>query len=198
MRINFVLIDAENVKPEFLEKLRAEHFRVILFVSAKHDRIRFDVANAMHSLGANGRYVKITNVGPNALDFHIAFYIGRLSLEHPGSYFHIITKDKGFDALIKHLREGKIFCSRWESVLDIPLVSVNGKVSSKQRAVDYYAKRISSSKTRPATVKTLHSSIHAHFLKLLSTEEVGEVVVALSTSRHIVVDGTKVSYPKKT
>ena len=41
MRTNFVLIDSENVKPEYIEKLQHEHFRVIVFVGANlKSRIR--------------------------------------------------------------------------------------------------------------------------------------------------------------
>ena len=46
------------------------------------------------------------------MDFHIAFYIGRLSKEEPGSEFHIVSKDKGFDPLVQHLRSLKIKASR--------------------------------------------------------------------------------------
>ena len=34
MRTNFVLIDSENVKPEHIEKLKHEHFRVVVFLGA--------------------------------------------------------------------------------------------------------------------------------------------------------------------
>ena len=99
MRTNFVLIDSENVKPDYIEKLKQEHFRVIIFVGANLKRLEFPIVNAVQSLGSNGSYVQISNHGPSALDFHIAYYIGRLSAAHPDAYFHIISKDKGFDPL---------------------------------------------------------------------------------------------------
>jgi PIN domain-containing protein len=77
VRTNFVLIDSENVKPEYIEKLKHEHFRVVVFVGASLKR----------------------------LDYHIAYYIGKLSASHPDAHFHIISKAKGFDPLIKHLNE---------------------------------------------------------------------------------------------
>jgi hypothetical protein len=69
VRTNFVLIDSENVKPEHIEKLKHEHFRVVLFTSQK--RLDFSIIKAIHSLGSNGDYVQISGSGPNALDFHI-------------------------------------------------------------------------------------------------------------------------------
>ena len=133
MRTNFVLIDSENVKPEYIEKLKHEHFRVVVFVGANLKQLNFSVVNAVHSLGSNGSYVQISSHGPSALDFHIAYYIGKLSAAYPDAYFHIISKDKGFDPLIKHLMDQKILCSRWASVLEIPLVKSLDQVPSRQR-----------------------------------------------------------------
>ena len=82
MRTNSVLIDSENLKPEYFEKLNHEHFRVVLFVGANLKRLNFPIVNAVQSLGSNGSYVQISTHGPNALDFHIAYYIGKLSAAH--------------------------------------------------------------------------------------------------------------------
>ena len=135
--------------------------------------------------------------GPDALDFHIAYYIGRLSAAHPDAYFHIISKDKGFDPLIKHLKSQKIFCSRSTSVLEIPAVKSTDKLSPKQRAADFYAKRIASAKAPPATVMSLQSAILFHFHQILSVEEVAEVLEALIAAGNVVVNGEKVVYPNR-
>ena len=195
MRTNFVLIDSENVKPEYLEKLKHDHFRVVVFVGANLKRLDFPIANAMQSLGSNGSYVIISSHGSSALDFHIAYYIGKLSAAHPDAYFHIISKDRGFDPLIQHLKDQKIFCSRWASVLEIPLVKVMDKLPSSQRAEDFYKKRIASTKARPATVLSLQSTILSHFQKALSAEEVAEVLKELKAAGRVVVNGKKVAYP---
>ncbi|HEU4479835.1 MAG TPA: PIN domain-containing protein, partial [Pyrinomonadaceae bacterium] len=197
VRTNFVLIDSENVKPEFIEKLKHEHFQVVVFVGANLKRLDFPIVNALQSLGFNGSYVQISNHGPSALDFHIAYYLGKLSVAHPDAYFHIISKDKGFDPLIKHLKNQKIFCSRWESVLEIPLVKSANKVPSRQRATDFYKMRIASAKSRPATVTSLHSAILSHFHRMLSEQEVAEVLKALTAAGHVVLNGRKVTYPDR-
>jgi PIN domain len=197
VRINFVLIDSENVKPKYIEKLKHEHFRVVVFVGASLKRLDFPIVHAVHSLGPNGSYVQISGHGSSALDFHIAYYIGKLSAAHPGAYFHIISKDKGFDPLIKHLKEQQIFCSRSPSVLEIPLVKSTNKLPPKQRAADFYERRIASAQARPGTVKSLQSAILSHFHKVLSTEEVAEVLEALTAGGHIVINGKKVTYPDR-
>ena len=197
MRINFVLIDSENVKPEYIEKLRHEHFRVVVFLGANLKRLDFPTVAAVQSLGSNASYVQISSHGSSALDFHIAYYIGKLSATHPGAYFHIISNDKGFDPLIRHLKNQQIFCSRSASVLEIPLVKSTDKLPPRQRAADFYEKRIASAQARPATVKSLQSAILSHFHKVLSMEEVAEVLKALTAAGHVVVNGKKVAYPRR-
>ena len=197
MRSNFVLIDSENVKPEYIEKLKHEHVRVVVFVGANLKRLDFSIVNAVQSLGFNGSYVQISSHGPGALDFHIAYYLGKLSAAHPDAYFHIISKDKGFDPLIKHLKDIKIFCSRWASVLEIPLVKSTDKLSPRERAADFYKARIASSKSRPATVTSLRSAILSHFHRVLSVQEAAEVLEALTAAGHVVLNGKKVAYPHR-
>jgi len=197
MRTNIVLIDSENVKPESIEKLKLEHFRVIVFVGANQKRIDFSAAAAVQSLGSNGSYVQVVGNGPNALDFHIAYYIGRLAVAYPDAYFHIISRDKGFDPLIKHLKEQKIFCSRSASIMDIPLVKSTEYLPPEALAADFYEKRLIPLKSRPATIKTLQHAILSHFYKLLSPEDVGSVIEALTEAGHIVINGTKVAYPDR-
>lgn len=194
MRTNIVLIDSENVQPDSIEKLRQDHFRVLVFVGANQKRIDLAIVKAVQALGANGEYVQISGNGPNALDFHIAFYIGKYSAEYPDAYFHIISKDKGFDPLIKHLKDQRIFCSRSASVSEIPLVKSANKLSPKDRAADFFEKCIVPSKNRPATVKRLHNSIYSYFHKVFPEEEVSSVVEALKVAGNITVNGQKVAY----
>ena len=97
MRKNVVLIDYESVQPESIDVLLQDHFSVMLFLGSNLTKIPFELAVAMQRMGSRAEYIKISGNGPNALDFHIAFYIGQMSGLDPAAYFHIISKDKGFD-----------------------------------------------------------------------------------------------------
>ena len=79
MPTNYVLIDFENVQPKNLEVLSRHPFKVLVFVGASQTKVPYDLAEAMQQLGENARYIKIGGNGNNALDFHIAFYVGELS-----------------------------------------------------------------------------------------------------------------------
>ena len=194
VRTNYVLIDYESVQPADLSALMHEHFRVVVFLGAHQSKIAYETAAALQRMGSNAEYVKISGAGPNALDFHIAFYIGRLAAKEPEAYFHIISKDTGFDPLISHLKTLKIRSLRVKKVSDIPILKAGNAKSTPDRIaviLDYLGKRGAS---KPRTVATLTSTIGALFLKHLSDDEVSALLKALQELGHMSVAGNKVSY----
>src|SRR5450759_3842883 len=74
VRSNVVLIDFENVQPASLQALEHERYRVVVFVGATQVRLPFEIVSAIQRMGDRAEYVRISGTGPNALDFHIAFY----------------------------------------------------------------------------------------------------------------------------
>jgi hypothetical protein len=120
MTSNFILVDFENVQPAILASVAQAKFGVIVFVGASQTKVPFEMAAALQPMGADAAYVKISGNGKNALDFHIAFWIGQLSARYPSAAFHIISKDNGFDPLIAHLKERGISAARWPGISEIP------------------------------------------------------------------------------
>lgn len=104
MRTNIVLIDSENVQPDSIERLKQDHFKVVVFVGSNQKRIDISVVKAVQALG---------------------------------------------------------------------------------------------SKNRPGTVTKLKNAVAAHFLKMLSEEEVSAIINAMQVSGRIVVNGAKVTYPER-
>jgi hypothetical protein len=86
VRTNYVLIDYENVQPHTLPGLEADHFKVVLCVGANQTKLPYEFAFAMQKLGTRAEYIKSSSNGSNALDFHIAFYLGHLVAQDPGGY----------------------------------------------------------------------------------------------------------------
>lgn len=198
MKTNYVLIDYENVQPKTLAALKGEHaFKVYLFVGANQAKVIFEVAEAMQALGEHAHYVKIAGNGPNALDFHVAYYIGRLAAQDANAFFHIISKDSGFDPLIKHLKAQKVFACRSKDVDEIPMLKAGqvakaGKVEDKLDLILANLRQRGAAK--PRTIKTLTSTIQALFSKQLTEDDVRSLIEALKVAGHISLDGTKVSY----
>ena len=211
MNMNYVLIDLENIQPEHLSVLAGQNFKVLVFVGQNQSKISFDLVSAVQHLGKNAEYIKIQGNGPNALDFHIAFYIGQFSAENSDSHFHIISKDKGFDPLIKHLESKKIRVHRHKAISEIPLpkpakakkVSQGSKAASStikaeniQKIVEFLTARGSA---KPRKLKTLSNSINALFSKSLTENELKALIDELVKRGVVIVSNnqTNVSYQLK-
>lgn len=194
MRTNYVLIDYENVQPTSLAVLDAEHFRVLVFVGASQSKLSFETAIALQKLGANAEYVKIAGNGSNALDFHIAFYIGRLSALDPTAFFHIISKDTGFDPLIQHLKQRKLHVFRLTDIANIPLLKVADSKSLPERVSLLVAHLQPRGTSKPRTLKTLTSTINSLFQKQLSEAEVAALIEALQAKKFITLNESGITY----
>lgn len=193
--VNYVLIDYENVQPDMAELMAPEVFRLLVFVGASQTRVDFALADLLATKANGSRFVKISGNGRNALDFHIAFTLGQLGLQEPGAYFHVISKDTGMDPLIQHMQKQGMKVCRRVQLQDIDVVrkatsltSVDEKLSI---AMEYLIKRGSQ---RPASRKTLASSISALFQPKLSAEMADEMLQQLEQQGVFCMEGTKVLY----
>jgi len=188
------LVDYENVQPSALALLEVEHFKVFVFVGASQTKVGFEAAAALQRMGKQAEYVKIAGNGSNALDFHIAYFIGQLAAADPTGYFHIISKDTGFDPLIQYLKTKKVFAGRVRDVTDIPLVKAANSKSPTEKLDVVVANLRQRGASRPRTVKTLSSTISSLFQKQLSSEELDALISDLQKKGYVTVNQTKVSY----
>jgi len=120
MQTTYVLIDFENVQVKSLALLKGEHFQVKVFLGPKNARLPVDLVLAMHDLGPRADYIMLGVSGANALDFHITYYLGKLTAEDPQGQFYIVSKDTGFDSLIKHLLGKGLYCKRVAAIEQMP------------------------------------------------------------------------------
>ncbi|WP_316365264.1 PIN domain-containing protein [Candidatus Thiodiazotropha sp. CDECU1] len=197
MEVNYVLIDFENVQPKNLEILSRHPFKILVFVGANQTKVSFDLASAMQTLGSDAKYIKIAGNGPNALDFHIAFYIGELASKDQSAHFNIISKDKGFDPLVAHLKTRGFKVQRSSDLAEIPILRVSGDTSTDEKISTIVTNLISRGQARPRKVKTLQNTINTLFTKKLDNEEMQKVVSTLSQQKYIQINDGNVSYNLK-
>lgn len=215
MKTHYVLIDYENVHVKSLALLQGGKFRVKVFLGPKNSRLPVELVLAMKELGDKADYILLETSSANALDFHITYYIGALSAADPEGIFYIISKDTGFDSLLKHLQLKKIHCKRSISIEQMPcfvtpaLVAVevprlqpipakakkatvrgNSEVLVTKALTDLIKRK----KARPSTTKKLLSTIHAKCGKAVPASEIEAVLKELIKRGYVVVSGSKVSY----
>lgn len=194
MPTNYVFIDFENVHPGNLEVLQRHPFKVFVFVGANQTKIPFKLAEAMQKLGESGKYIKIAGNGNNALDFHIAYYIGELSAKEPGAFFHIISKDTGFDPLIRHLKSRSIRVQREKDLEEIPVLRLSN-TTSKDEKIEAIVKNLAGrGQSRPRKIKTLSNTINSLFTENLTESQLSSLVEELRSRKYIGVNNGNVSY----
>lgn len=206
MKTHFYLIDLENVQPSQLELLRGD-VRIKIFLGQLQTKIPVDLAAAIQAHGPAAEYVKVSGNGPNALDFHVAYYLGRLAVEFPDAVFHIISKDTGFDPLVAHLKSRKISCERSADVKaavkppvptpPVPKPPIEPKTAKAptdplERAQAYLA---SLKGAKPAKLAALRNALKAHLGGSLTEAELDVLLKKLQKANLLrVEDGGKVSY----
>jgi hypothetical protein len=205
----FVLIDYENLHPRNLELLKQFHCKIKLFLSSSQARMPLETVKSLQVFGEDVEYIQITGTGPNALDFHIAYYLGRMALQHPAAEFYVLSKDTGFDPLMLHIRHSNVSCNRVTSVEQIIGVKTPKAkaVAKKATAVtktdsDSIQSRIDKvcanltkrPNARPRTLKSLRSTVHALFLKKLPAPELDALMQELEKQAVIVVTDGKLTY----
>jgi hypothetical protein len=194
LKTNYILIDFENVQPMNVAILRGHSMKLIVFVGANQKNISFELVTAIQTLGEDASYQKISGNGSNALDFHIAFYIGELAAKDPNAFFHIISRDKGFDPLIAHMRERKIFALRHKDLSEIPFVRILNTNSLDEKIDAISASLSSRGSSRPRKVKTLANTVNALFMKTLDEAAQSAIISELQRRKHITINDQTVSY----
>jgi len=194
----YVLVDFENVQPKNLEILKEHPFRVLVFIGSNQAKLPRHVVVPMQALGEKAKYVEIAGSGPNALDFHIAYYIGELATREPDAHFHIISRDKGFDPLILYLRNRKkIHIRRETDLAEIPELRIPD-TTSRDEQIDAIVRNLRQrGHSRPRKVKTLQNTINTLFTKKLDQAELDAITGELRKRKLIEVKQNNVSYRLK-
>ena len=193
----YVFVDFENVQPKNLELLKGHPFQVLVFIGANQTRFPRHFVVPMQALGDQASYVEIEGSGPNALDFHIAYYIGEVATREPGADFHVISKDRGFDPLIRHLSSRGVNVRRENDLAEIPEMRIP-ETTSLDEQIDAIVKNLRGrGHSRPRKVKTLQNTINTLFAKKLDQAELDSIIAELKKRKLIAVNQNNVSYKLK-
>jgi len=119
-----ILVDFENVQPSAADiaLVRGDDLRLAIFRGPGQMKYAADVAEAWQPLGANLSFIRCAKAGRNAVDMHIAFYLGELvaSAGRDGASarprFVIVSRDTDFDPLLLHIRAQGFDATRVASI----------------------------------------------------------------------------------
>jgi hypothetical protein len=162
--VNHVFVDYENVHAVDPTIIGSKTVHVTLLLGAKKTKLDATVVEKLMQHAATVEMIRLTSSGRNALDFTLAYYLGRAVLADPCGHFHIVSKDKGYDALIEHLRGKHIFARRHEDFTTLTS-SATAKPSAATSSVATLAAKASPKPKPPASLEALETRVLEHFRK---------------------------------
>jgi len=211
-RIHYIFVDYENIHEVELDLIAEQPVTVILVLGERHKKLPVDLVKKLLKYPTQVRLVEAGRSGKNALDFVLSYLIGVQTMTDRTGHFHILSRDKGFDALIEHLKKNDIFADRHEIFAKIPALLtgttaarpapiVPRKIAAERtprrrrksaptpsspdrvkETVDWFANHTAN---RPKTRKKLLSHIYTHFGKRLSAAELEAIVTELAAQDSI-------------
>jgi len=191
-RINYIFIDYENVHPTDLSRVKDKNAQVHLVLGARQEHPSRRLQEQIEEHAEKVELVRTPMATKNALDFVLAFELGDQAMRDPDGFFHIISRDKGFDVLVKHLRNRKILAARRESLGEIPAL-----MSAEERFNYLVARLCGPEKGRPTSRKALESTIQSVFDHSLNSDVVEKAIALLIHEGVIEIsESGRVEYPQ--
>ncbi len=185
-RPKLLLVDFENVQQVELARLD-ESYRVVIFVGSNQKSVPFELVTKAQQLGSRIEWHKVSGEGRNALDFFIAFHLGRVIDKPNRPECIVLSKDRGFDPLLRYLSENGLTCRRITGLHELrtthhpsaaraglPVSPDDPKVKRVVELLSRLEKR-----ARPRRHRTLAQTISALYQKQLSRQEVEQIIAAL-------------------
>ena len=186
-----VYIDYENLPGVHIEDVEGTRF--LIFIGENQKKIPTETIVRMQPLGERVEWISISGVGRNALDFHIAYYLAKYHTNNAVTHY-ILSKDAGYDPLIKHVAK---FGQRVKRI--ITLEEIKEKPVLAAELAQKYAKVVEILKKqdktrRPKIRKTLASSIETLFQGQVSKEDADLLIEHLFRERFIEEKNKRIAY----
>ena len=186
-----LLVDFENVQQIDLSQIE-EDSNVIIFVGSNQKAIPIDLVASAQKLGSRIDWERVDGNGSNALDFHIACHLGRILEKSPLVHCTVLSKDKGFDPLLRHLNRVGLKCKRINSLIELDPKATPKDDPNYNRAFEILGKI--DKKTRPRKLKTLTIYISSIFQKKISSADVDRIINLLFARKMISETKDIISY----
>jgi hypothetical protein len=192
MTQKLLLVDFENVQQVDLARLD-DSFQIIIFVGAAQKSIPIELVTNAQKLGSRIEWQRVDANGSNALDFFIACQLGRVLERSPQLQCIVLSKDKGFDPLLRHLNKTGLKCKRLNSLLELdPKAAAQPEEPNYKRVIEVLGK--SEKKSRPRKRKTLSQHILSIFQKKLPQAEVDRLIDILFANKMISETNDTITY----
>lgn len=202
--MNHIFVDYENVHKVDLAIIGSKAVSFMLLMGPRQTKLDVSLVEKLLEHAASVQLVRLTASGKNALDFALAYYVGRAVVADPIGHFHIVSKDAGYDPLIEHLKGKGISAHRHDSFATLPFAApvkpsaavprvkssakpkIHNPIPNEQemQVLEHFR---NPKATRPRSQKRLVSFLVTYFgRKITETEALG-IVEKLQRTGHLAI-----------
>ncbi len=202
--LNHVFVDFENVHQIDVSVLGSKAVSFTLLLGAKQTKLDVGLVERLMEHAASVQLIRLKSSGKNALDFALAYYVGRAVSASPGSVIHIISKDTGFDPLVEHLRSRHTPAHRHDSFATLTFsrtpkpatVAPKAESAAPDDVFTLVLERLRKNVTnRPKKKKTLLSHLKSTLGKNATEAEATQLLERLRKAGHLSIgDKDAVTY----
>jgi hypothetical protein len=152
---HYIFVDFENVQSVKLDLIAGKPVMVIMVIGKDQTKVPLELVEQLMTFSSQVRLVRTEVKGKNALDFVLSAEVGAQGVADPNGSFHIISRDKGFDALVAHFRSHDRSAARHDAFVKVPILSTSSTPATPARpAPTAPATRAATPPPRPAATKS--------------------------------------------
>lgn len=107
----YLYIDYENVQDVKVSVIN-KTMKVTIIIGEDQTKVPIDLVQKTQPFGNSVEWIRVNGKGRNALDFFIAFFLGKEVATDKKKTFIIYSKDTGYDPLINYLKKSGIKVKR--------------------------------------------------------------------------------------
>ena len=195
--MNHVFVDFENVHRVDASVIGTKSASFTLLLGARQTKLDAALVEKLMEHAASVQLVRLSSSGKNALDFALAYYVGRAVMADPSGCFHIVSKDTGFEPLVEHLRSRHIDAHRHN---DFTSLTFSGPAKPPSPPPEDLLTRVlghlrKNANNRPKRKKTLVSHLLAVSGKTATETDVMNLIEGLRQAGHLTIgDKDAVTY----
>lgn len=177
MPSTLIIVDFENIQDiKDLNILSNVEIKVI--VGKSQNKISIETVQLLQKFGNLLEWIKVPGQGKNALDFFVAYFLGKYVQENKFQKYQIISKDTGYDPLIEYLKSCNINVER---LINVKQAKGSSEKQNENPDIDLVIEKIKKIqiKARPKKRSSLISHLETALKNKKSKDEITEIVEVL-------------------
>lgn len=177
MSSTLIIVDFENIQDiKDLNILSNVEIKVI--VGNCQNKISIETVQLLQKFGNLLEWIKVPGQGKNALDFFVAYFLGKYVQENKFQKYQIISKDTGYDPLIEYLNSCNMNIER---LINVKQAKGSSEKRNENPDIDLVIEKIKNIqiKARPKKRSSLISHLETALKNKKNKDEITEIVEVL-------------------